>query len=113
PITGVSTGGPGESGTLTVTAVSSNASIVKVNRITYTAPGTNGTVRLQKGNTPGATVIAVTVSDGAMTTTRKFTAYVETNGGVAPTISGIANQTVDENSSTALLPFTVGDAQTP
>ena len=112
---GISTGATNENQSLTVTAVSSNTALVTINRVTYSSGGTNGSVRLASPSSSGTgtAVVAVTVSDGIDSVTRAFTVFVWPAGNVMPTVSAIPNQITTEDTSTAAIPFTVGDSVTP
>src|SRR5256885_11140919 len=59
----------------------------------------------------GSAVITVTVSDGSLTASDPFTLTVNPPN-TPPTISDIVDQTVNEDTPTAALAFTVNDAQT-
>ena len=57
--------------------------------------------------------IILTVTDPAgLATTREVRLYPDCGANTPPVISAIANATIFQNTSTAPLPFTVGDAQT-
>lgn len=103
PLSGISSGQASENQTLTVSAVSSNPSIVANPRVTYTSPGTTGTLTFsQAANGAGTAVVSVTVNDGEAlnnTITRTFTVTV-TGGNQAPTLDAISDVTVSEETGT-------------
>ena len=98
-LTGVSTGAINEDQTLTVTATSSNTSIVEDPSITYVSPNTTGTLTYSAvPDAYGTTTITVTVSDGVDTTSQAFDITV---GAVndQPTLDAIADPAaIDEES---------------
>jgi hypothetical protein len=60
----------------------------------------------------GPSMITVTVSDGTLSSTGFF--YLIVNAvNQPPTVSSIIDQAVDEDKTTAAIPFTVGDRETP
>ncbi|MDB6032866.1 MAG: Repeat family, partial [Verrucomicrobiales bacterium] len=119
PLTGISSGATNEFQTLSVSAVSSNTSVVTiVSTISYTSPNKTGTVTLARAGSSitGTAVIGVTVNDGGASnklTTRVFTAYVRGSGNTPPVISGITNLIVSDDVASTAFPFTIGDAATP
>ncbi|MBD2461517.1 tandem-95 repeat protein [Oscillatoria sp. FACHB-1407] len=99
-------------GSLTVTAASSNTTLVPNANVVLTGTGSNRAVTVTPvANQSGTTTINLTVSDGNTTTTETFDVVV---GAVndPPTISAIADQTIDEDQTTTALPFTIGDIET-
>ncbi len=112
---GIGSGAANESQTLTVTAVSSNTALVGINRVDYSSPAAVGSVRIESpSNTgTGTSIVAVTVSDGITTFTRQFTVFVWPTGNALPSVSTITNRTTAEDTATAAIPFTIGDATTP
>jgi len=116
-LTGISSGAPNESQTLSVSASSSNTALVQTPTVQYTTPGSTATLsfKLANGVTGNATIM-VTVNDGQSvnnTFSRSFVVHVKPAANTPPTISAIANQTVNENSSAGPIAFTIGDAETP
>ncbi len=98
---------------LTVSATSSNTALVPDANIVFGGSGANRTLTITPlTGVTGSTTITVTVSDGFLTASDTF---VLTVGGVntAPTITDIPDQTIDEDTSTAALAFTIDDQQTP
>jgi VCBS repeat-containing protein len=96
---------------LTVSGVSSNQSLVADSSIVFTGTGVSRTVAVTpESNASGSATITVTVSDGSLTTNEIFTVTVNSVND-APTISDIANQTINEDSNTGALAITVGDTE--
>lgn len=114
-LAGISTGASNEVQTLTLNATSSNTGLIPNPNVSYTSPNATGSISFTPAaNAIGAATITVTVSDGQAqsgTFSRTFTVTV-TNVNDLPTISNIANQTVNEGNATATIPFTVGDLET-
>ena len=101
-----------EGGTLTITAASSNTTLVPVNNIVLGGSGANRTVTITpaSGQT-GSSTITLTVTDaGGLTDTDTFVLTVSAN--TAPTISDIANQTMTTGTTLGPIAFTIGDAET-
>lgn len=96
---------------LVVTGTSSNTSLVQNASIEFGGSGSNRTVTIiPEPNQSGVSVITLTVSDGTATASTSFPLTVGTTN-TPPTISAIANQATPENTPTAPIPFTIGDAQ--
>ena len=69
--------GPNESQTLTTTASSSNPALIPNPTVSYTSPGSTGTLTFTPvANASGTATITVTVSDGDLTATQTFTVTV-------------------------------------
>ncbi|HVU24151.1 MAG TPA: tandem-95 repeat protein [Opitutus sp.] len=97
---------------LTLTRLSSNTTLVPTANIVLAGSGANRTVTVTPAaNRTGTAVITLTVSDGALSATSSFVVTVATPN-TAPTITNIANQTVNQGSSTGSIAFTVADAET-
>jgi hypothetical protein len=106
---------------LTVTAASSNAGLLPINKITFGGSGATRTVTV----TPltgsfGTAVVTLTVTDGnGGTATDKFTVTVPQPPGTippppsAPTISDVPDLLISFNGSAGPITFTIGDNQTP
>ena len=91
------TAGGGETQPLTVTAASSAPSIIPDPTVTYSSPGTTGTLSYTPvANAFGTATITVTVSDGVSTTQQTFTVTVNPVNDT-PTLNPISNVTVPED----------------
>jgi len=114
-LTGIGAGGAGESQTLTITATSSNPTLIPNPTVNYTSPNATGSLTYRPAtNASGTATITVTIDDGQSannTLTRTFTITVNPVND-APTISDLGNQTTNESTPTAALPFTIGDVET-
>ncbi len=115
-LTGIGTGAANESQTLTVTATSSNPSLIPNPTVSYASPSSMGSLTITPAtNANGVATITVTVNDGQAvnnSVTRSFTVTV-TEVNSAPTISAIANQTIISGTNSGLLNFTIGDVESP
>ena len=101
-------------GSLTLSAASSNPTLIPVASIAFGGSGANRTVTATpvSGQT-GTSTLTVTVSDGqGGSASSSFTVTVNAAPNTAPTITTIANQNTSEDTATATLTFTVGDSQT-
>jgi hypothetical protein len=99
-------------GSLTLSGASSNPSLVPVANIVFGGSGANRTITVSPAATQsGSATITVTVSDSAATAVSSFVLTV-TPGNTAPTISALGAQTISEDTGTAALALTVGDAET-
>jgi Ca2+-binding RTX toxin-like protein len=97
---------------LTVTAISSNTTLIPNSNIALGGTDTNRTVLVTPvANQFGTSFITIRVSDGDITTTQTFEVTVNSVND-PPTVSAIANQTVDEDSGATAVGFTVGDVET-
>ena len=99
---------------LTVTVTSSDQTLVPDANVVLGGSGADRTVTVTPAtDQSGTATITVTVTDeGGATATDTFDLTVNVAGNTAPTISDIGNQTVDLNTATSALPFTIGDAET-
>jgi hypothetical protein len=115
-LSGIAAGPTNESQTLQVTAVSSLPSLIPHPPVTYTSPQNSGSLVLTPAtNASGSATITVTVNDGAgsnNTVTASFNVTI-TPINDRPFISTVPNQTIDEDTSTSDVPFTVGDVESP
>ena len=99
-------------GSLTLTGASSNTALVPNANIVFAGSGASRTVQVTPvANQSGTTTITVNVSDGALTASDTFVLAVSAVND-APTISDITNQSVNEDTATAQLAFTIGDVET-
>jgi cytochrome c peroxidase len=97
---------------LTLSGRSSNALLVPDSNITFGGAGASRTVTVVPApNQFGAASIVVTVSDGLASTSTSFQLTVVAVND-APTITAIANQTINKDTATMALPVTVGDVET-
>lgn len=98
---------------LILTAVSSNQTFVPDGNIVLGGSGADRTIAVTPAaNQSGSATITVTVSDGDRSVSDTFTVSAAPVNN-APTITPIADQTVDANTPTPALAFDVGDAETP
>lgn len=101
----------GDVGALVLTVVSSNNSLLPLSRVVLSGSGANRTVQATPlASETGVSTLTISASDGKDTATSSFRLTV--NAPVAnlpPTISSIANQTIDKNTSTAELVFSIAD----
>lgn len=115
-LSGLGAGAANETQTLTVTAVSSNPSLIPNPTVNYASPNSTGSLRFTPAaNINGSATITVTVDDGQSansSVTRTFAVTV-TPVNSAPTISSIPNQTIPTGGSAGPIPFTIGDVETP
>lgn len=97
---------------LTVSATSSNQTLVPNASVVLGGSGANRTVTVTPAlNQSGTATITLTVTDGTLSASDTFLLTV-TPQNDAPAITGIADQTVALNSATAPLPFSVSDTET-
>jgi hypothetical protein len=97
-------------GSLSVSGSSSNTTLVPNANIVFGGSGASRTVTVTPASgQSGTATITVTVSDGSLSTSDTF---VLTVNALAPTISDIAAQTINQGSNTGAIAFTIGDAQT-
>ncbi|PQO25740.1 hypothetical protein C5Y96_23305 [Blastopirellula marina] len=97
---------------LVVTATSDNTALVPNGSIVISGTGTNRTVKVTPlPDQNGMALITLVVSDGDKTTEETFTLNI-TPVNDAPTISPIDDVTIDEDTMTGDLPFTVDDVET-
>jgi hypothetical protein len=96
-LSGISTGASNETQTLTITATSSNPSLIPNPTLVYTSPNATGALNFTPvANANGTATITVTVNDGQAvnnTVVRTFTITVNPVND-APTFNAIANLTV-------------------
>src|SRR5207245_5180936 len=99
-------------GNLTLSKASSNATLVPTNNIVFGGSASNRTVTVTPAaNQTGTATITVSVSDGVNSASDTFVLTVNAVN-TPPTISSLADQTIDEDNSTGALGFTIGDAET-
>src|SRR5438552_522148 len=97
-----------------VSGRSSNPDLVPDANILFGGSGSNRTVTLRPAtNQFGSTTITLTVSDGdGGAASASFLLSVNSVDD-PPTISSVANQSTDEDTPTAAIPFSIGDVETP
>ena len=102
-LSGISSGSASENQTLTVTATSSNPSLIPNPTVNYTSPNATGSLTLVPvAYAYGSSIITVTVNDGAASNnivSRTFTVTVNSVN-QAPTLNALANVGVTENAGT-------------
>ncbi|WP_351089682.1 Ig-like domain-containing protein, partial [Shewanella sp. S1-49-MNA-CIBAN-0167] len=99
-------------GSLSVSRSSSNAALVPTANVVLGGSGANRTVRVTpSANQSGSVTISLTVSDGSLSYTRTFVVTVNAVND-APTISNISNRSINEDSNTGNIAFTIGDLET-
>lgn len=100
-LSGITSGATNEIQTLTVTAVSSNLTLISNPTVNYTSPNTTGTLTFTPmTNATGTATVAVTVNDGQSQSnviTRTFTVTVSVSGNQPPTLNAIGNLSINEN----------------
>jgi len=97
---------------LTVSGASSNPALVLPAGIVFGGSGANRTVTVTPlPNQSGTATITVTASDGTASVSDTFLLTVTAVNDL-PTISDVPSQTVNEDTPTAALPFTIGDVET-
>jgi hypothetical protein len=97
---------------LTITRSSSNTSLVPDANIVLGGSAGNRTVTVTPAtNQSGSAIITLTVSDGDLTAPSTFVFTVNAVNDT-PTISAIADQSVNTNQTAGPLAFTVGDVET-
>ena len=95
---------------LTVSALSSDLSLVAIGNITFSGTGTNKTISITPtANAFGFVTIIVSASDGSLTSTSAFQLTI-TSVNDLPTISSVSNQSINEDTVTGAISFTVADA---
>jgi hypothetical protein len=96
---------------LTLTKTSSNTVLVPNANIVVGGSGANRTVTVTPAaNQSGTATITIKASDGLLTTSQSFVLTVNPVND-APTISAIANRSINEDSSTGAIAFTIGDVE--
>src|SRR5207249_3125682 len=99
---------------LIVTGSSSNQRLVPDSNIFFGGSGSDRTVTLRPAtNQFGSTTINLTVRDGdGGAASASFLLSVNSVND-PPTISSVANQSTNEDTPTAAIPFSIGDVETP
>ena len=98
---------------LTLSAASSNPTVLPPANVVFGGTGSSRTVTATPAvGQSGSATVSITVSDGQLTATTTFVLTV-TPANTPPTISGLSNRAIDEDTSTGPMNFTIGDAETP
>src|SRR5439155_21742547 len=98
---------------LTVSASSSNLTLVPNGNIVFRGGGSHRTVTITPDpNQSGAASIIVTVSDGSQPASDTLLVNVTPTSNTPPSISDIVDQITAEDSSSGAIAFTIGDAET-
>jgi hypothetical protein len=96
-----------------VTGASSNTTLVPLANIVFGGSGANRTVTVTPAaNQFGTANITVTVQDADGGSAQEIFQLAVTSVNDLPTISEIADQTIDEDANTGALAFTIGDVET-
>jgi hypothetical protein len=99
---------------LTVTASSSNPSLVPAANVIFGGSGGNRTITINPAaNRHGTVTITVGVSDGGPTPTETSFSLVVDSINDPPTISEIPNQSTSQDMTTDPIPLAIGDVETP
>ena len=105
-LTGISSGAADEAETLTITAVSSNPSLIPNPAVNYTSPNPNGSLSFRAlTNANGTATITVTVSDGTHSASRTFNVQISPLND-APTIDPVATVHILEDAGTQVIQLT-------
>ena len=95
---------------LVLSAVSSNTSLIPSANILFGGSGANRTITLNPAaNQFGTATITLRVRDGNGAITSETFGVTVNAVNDAPTISNVANQTIDEDKLTSVINFTIGD----
>jgi len=115
-LSGIGSGASNGNQSLAVTAVSSNPALIPNPIVNYTSPNSSGSLTFAPlADANGAATITVSVNNGGpvnTTVTRSFNVTV-TPVNDPPTLSNLPNQTIDQGTTTGVLPFIVADVDTP
>ncbi len=114
-ISGIGSGATNEQQNLTVTAVSSNPSIIPDPVVRYDSPSSTGSLRITSvTNGVGSATITVTVNDGGSSRNTVVQSFYVAVRGVndPPVMSRIPDQVINANGSSGVLQFTVEDPDT-
>jgi hypothetical protein len=108
-LTGISSGHANESQTLSVTASSSNPSIVPNPTVSYTSPNTTGTLAFTPmANANGSSVITVTVNDGQSVNASITRTFTVTVGAIndPPTLNTLVDRSYSEDAGPQVVALT-------
>ena len=94
-------------------AESSDPTLVPIHNIVFGGSGANRTVQITPtAGRIGSSAITILVDDGTTTVPESFILTVFADN-TPPTISEIRRREIPEDTSTGLIPFIIGDAETP
>ena len=114
-MTGISTGASNELTSLSITASSSNPALIPSPGVIphFGSATTNSFVIVPTTNMSGTATITVVVNDGAGSNNVVVRSFVVSVSAVndLPTITGLADRTINEDGTTGALPFVVGDVE--
>jgi len=99
---------------LSVSATSSDTTLVPTSRVTFGGSGYNRTVKVTPAtNKHGKTTVTVKIKDASGAV--KSEAFIVTVNSVndLPTISNITDKSINEDNNTGNIGFTIGDIETP
>ena len=108
-LTGITDGSTNETQTLTITATSSNPSLIPNPTVNYTSPGATGTLTFEPAfDAHGTATITVTVNDGQAQSNLCTRTFLVTVSFVnqPPTLDPIANVTMYENGGLQMITLT-------
>ena len=108
-LTGITSGGPNENQTLTVSAFSSNPGLIPNPTVDYTSPDTNGTVTFSpEPGSFGSAIITVMVDDGATVSNTVIRSFAVTVNPIVspPTIDLLGDVVIPENSGSQVINLT-------
>jgi hypothetical protein len=114
-LSGITSGANSEVQTLTVTAASSNPSLIPTPTVSYTSPNATGSISFTPvPNAFGSANVTVTVNDGGISNNLVSRTFKITVNYVnqPPVISAIAGQATAQDTATPPLPFVVSDPDT-
>jgi hypothetical protein len=115
-LTGIGAGAANEGQTASITATSSNPGLVPDPAVVYDGSSdVGGLIVAPLQNEDGSAEITVSINDGGQTNnllSRTFTVFVLRQNRL-PQVSPLLDQTVNEDTSTGEIPFTVSDVETP
>ncbi|MBF0371170.1 MAG: tandem-95 repeat protein [Magnetococcales bacterium] len=98
---------------LTLQVLSGNTTLLPSANISLGGSGENRTITLTPATDEvGTATVTLTVSDGEASVSESFTLTVYSGDNAPPTISDVNDLTIDEDSATSAIPFTVDDAET-
>jgi hypothetical protein len=114
-LSGITSGATNEVQTLTVTAASSNPSLIPTPTVNYTSPNATGSISfIPVPNAFGSANVTVTVNDGGSSNNLVSGTFKVTVNYInqPPVISAVASQATAQDTATPPLPFVVSDPDT-